>query len=253
MLLKALGRCGEAVEPRLRQRHHSYAHQRAADRAYRFYDENKKASKYWRDIGTLDAFYDANMDLCGVDPEFNLYDPNGRCAPTSRRRRRRSSCSPRAPALRRGARLDHLARLHHLGQPGCRQRALPERSRAQLRLIEQSMLMPGVRVGCGTRIRRAIIDRDVLIPRGALAGFNPEEDRKRHTVTDLRSCRRHRRRRSACRADQRKSAPHRSRRRREITLKIASVQEEKFWILRTRLSKSTSRFKRRVRARCPGV
>ena len=43
--------------------------------AYPFYDENKKTAKYWRDIGTLDAFYDANMDLCGVDPEFNLYDP----------------------------------------------------------------------------------------------------------------------------------------------------------------------------------
>ena len=43
--------------------------------AYRFYDENKKASKYWRDIGTLDAYYEANMDLCHVNPEFNLYDP----------------------------------------------------------------------------------------------------------------------------------------------------------------------------------
>src|SRR5260221_102420 len=43
--------------------------------AYRFYDENKKSSKYWRDIGTLDAYYEANMDLCFVDPEFNLYDP----------------------------------------------------------------------------------------------------------------------------------------------------------------------------------
>ena len=76
VLLKALeADAGEAVEPRLRQGHHSGAHQRAADLAYRFYDENKKASKYWRDIGTLDAFYDANMDLCGVDPEFNLYDP----------------------------------------------------------------------------------------------------------------------------------------------------------------------------------
>jgi glucose-1-phosphate adenylyltransferase len=39
--------------------------------AYRFYDENKKASKYWRDIGTLDAFYEANMDLVGR-PEFDL-------------------------------------------------------------------------------------------------------------------------------------------------------------------------------------
>src|SRR5215212_8625375 len=43
--------------------------------AYRFYDENKKAAKYWRDIGTLDAYFDANMDLCQVNPEFNLYDP----------------------------------------------------------------------------------------------------------------------------------------------------------------------------------
>ena len=43
--------------------------------SYQFYDENKKAAKYWRDIGTLDAYYEANMDLCQVNPEFNLYDP----------------------------------------------------------------------------------------------------------------------------------------------------------------------------------
>jgi glucose-1-phosphate adenylyltransferase len=50
--------------------------------------------------------------------------------------------------------------------------------------IDQSILMPGVRVGRHARIRRAIIDRDVLIPRGALIGYNLEEDRMRHTVTD---------------------------------------------------------------------
>ena len=50
--------------------------------------------------------------------------------------------------------------------------------------IEQCILMPGVRVGRHARIRRAIIDRDVLIPRGALIGYNTEEDRRRHTVTD---------------------------------------------------------------------
>ena len=43
--------------------------------SYRFYDENKKAAKYWRDIGTLDAYFEASMDLCHVNPEFNLYDP----------------------------------------------------------------------------------------------------------------------------------------------------------------------------------
>src|SRR5258707_14753603 len=43
--------------------------------AYRFTDENKKTTKYWRDIGTLDAYYEANMDLCRANPQFNLYDP----------------------------------------------------------------------------------------------------------------------------------------------------------------------------------
>ena len=50
--------------------------------------------------------------------------------------------------------------------------------------IEQTILMPGVRVGRHARIHRAIIDRDVLIPRGALIGFDAEEDRRRHTVTE---------------------------------------------------------------------
>jgi len=50
--------------------------------------------------------------------------------------------------------------------------------------IEQAILMQGVRVGRHARIRRAIIDRDVLIPRGALIGFDHEEDRRRHTVTE---------------------------------------------------------------------
>ena len=50
--------------------------------------------------------------------------------------------------------------------------------------IEHSLLMPGVRVNRHARIRKAIIDRDVEIPRGAAIGFNPEEDRRRHTVSD---------------------------------------------------------------------
>jgi glucose-1-phosphate adenylyltransferase len=50
--------------------------------------------------------------------------------------------------------------------------------------IENSLLMPGVRVGRHARIRKAIIDRDVLIPRGALIGYDAEEDRRRHTVSE---------------------------------------------------------------------
>ena len=152
--------------------------------AYRFYDENKKASKYWRDIGTLDAFFDANMDLCGVDPEFNLYDPEWPMR----------TYQPQAPPAkfvfaeksRRGEALDSII------SPGC----IISGSRVEgsvlcpnvrvhsYGVIEQSMLMPGVRVGRHARIRRAIIDRDVLIPRGAMIGYNLDEDRRRHTVTD---------------------------------------------------------------------
>jgi glucose-1-phosphate adenylyltransferase len=50
--------------------------------------------------------------------------------------------------------------------------------------ISRTILMPGVRVGRHARIRKAIIDRDVLIPRAALIGYDEEEDRRRHTVTD---------------------------------------------------------------------
>ena len=85
--------------------------------AYRFYDENKKASKYWRDIGTLDAYFEANMDLCQVNPEFNLYDPEWPLR----------TYQPQAPPakfvfaeagqpLRPGARFGDLARLHRLRQ-----------------------------------------------------------------------------------------------------------------------------------------
>jgi glucose-1-phosphate adenylyltransferase len=50
--------------------------------------------------------------------------------------------------------------------------------------VDQSILMPGVRVGRHAHLRRAIVDRDVFIPRGARIGYNLDEDRRRHTVTD---------------------------------------------------------------------
>ncbi len=154
--------------------------------AYRFYDENKKVSKYWRDIGTLDAFFDANMDLCGVDPEFNLYDPEWPMR----------TYQPQAPPAKfvfaeKGRRAGEA--LDSIISPGCiisGSRVVGSVLCPNVRVhsygeIEQCILMPGVRIGRHARIRRAIIDRDVLIPRGAVIGFNPEEDRKRHTVTDL--------------------------------------------------------------------
>ena len=153
--------------------------------SYRFYDENKKAAKYWRDIGTLDAYFEASMDLCHVNPEFNLYDPEWPLR----------TYQPQAPPAKfvfaeEGRRCGQA--LDSIISGGCiisGSRVIGSILCPNVRVhsfceIEQTILMPGVRVGRHARIRRAIIDRDVLIPRGALIGYDVEEDRRRHTVTD---------------------------------------------------------------------
>jgi glucose-1-phosphate adenylyltransferase len=152
--------------------------------SYPFYDENKKAAKYWRDIGTLDAYFEASMDLCHVNPEFNMYDPEWPLR----------TYQPQAPPAkfvfaeeqRRGEALDSLIAQGCIlsGSRIAGSILCPNVRVHSFCTIEQSILMPGVRVGRHARIRRAIIDRDVLIPRGALIGFNPDEDRRRHTVSD---------------------------------------------------------------------
>jgi glucose-1-phosphate adenylyltransferase len=153
--------------------------------SYRFYDENKKASKYWRDIGTLDAYFEASMDLCQVNPEFNLYDPEWPLR----------TYQPQAPPAkfvfaeqdrRCGQALDSII------SNGCiisGSRVTGSILCPNVRVhsfcdIEQAILMPGVRVGRHARIRRAIVDRDVLIPRGAQIGYDAEADSRRHTVTE---------------------------------------------------------------------
>ena len=136
--------------------------------AYRFYDENKKEGKYWRDVGTLDAYYDANMDLCHVNPDFNLYDPEWPLrtyqvqappakfvfADDGRRCGQALDSIISAGCIISGSRVSGSVLC-----PNVRVHSFCE--------VDQSILMPGVRVGRHARIRRAIIDRDVFIPRGA--------------------------------------------------------------------------------------
>jgi len=152
--------------------------------AYRFTDENKKASKYWRDIGTLDAYYEANMDLCHVNPEFNLYDPEWPV-------RTHQVQAPPAKFVfadegRCGMALDSIISAGCIisGSKITGSVLCPNVRVHSYCTIERSILMPNVRVGRHTRIRNAIIDRDVLIPRGAVIGYNAEEDRRRHTVSE---------------------------------------------------------------------
>ena len=152
--------------------------------SFNFVDENKKEALYWRDVGTLEAYYEANMDLVSVSPVFNLYDEHGRFAPISGSIRRQNSCLPRAgawatrsiPWFRPGCIISGGSVQNCVLSPDVRVNSYSE--------IENSILFSHVNVGRSCRIRKAIIDRDVHIPEGTTIGYDVEADRERYFVTD---------------------------------------------------------------------
>ena len=106
--------------------------------AYRFRDENRKAVPYWRDVGTLDAYYQANMDLIAVDPVLNLYDASWpirtfqpQLPPPKFVFSAEGTAGPRPP--RRGARQHRLPGLHRLRRARAPQHPVAARARQQLR------------------------------------------------------------------------------------------------------------------------
>jgi glucose-1-phosphate adenylyltransferase len=154
--------------------------------AYDFHDINAKQVRYWRDVGTLDAYYEANMDLVAVVPEFNLYDQNWPI---------RTKVTQQPPAKfvfaqegrRMGVAVDSVVSagsivsggrvLHSILSPGVRVNSYCE--------VEYSILMPGAEIGRYSRIRRAIVNTDVKIPDSSVIGFDLEADRARgYTVTE---------------------------------------------------------------------
>jgi glucose-1-phosphate adenylyltransferase len=154
--------------------------------AYPFQDENRKAVKYWRDIGTLDSYYEASMDLVRVDPMFNLYDSG---FPIS------SYIPPRPPAKlvfaggesgRIGVALDSMLCNGCIVSGGRVERSIlsPDVRIHSYALVEDSILFNGVDVGRHAKIRRAIIDKEVNVPAGATIGYDLEQDLERFTVTD---------------------------------------------------------------------
>ncbi len=148
--------------------------------------QEEKERGYWRDVGTLDEYFDASMDLVEVVPTFNLYNrqwPMRTFNPTN----------PPAKFVfadkesqRLGVATDSLVSEGCVISGGRIHRCVLSPS---VRInsycnVEESILMEGVSVGRYSRIRRAIIDKYVEIPAHTEIGFNPEEDRKRFHVTD---------------------------------------------------------------------
>ncbi len=133
---------------------------------------------YWRDVGTLDAFYDAHMDLISVHPVFNLYNQRWpiRSSP---------EMMPPAKFVQGGLAQDSM-----VGE-GCIISAATVRHSVLAAdviiedgaTVEGSVLMPGVRVGRGAVVRRAILDKNVLVEDGAIIGVDHERDRTRYTLS----------------------------------------------------------------------
>ena len=152
--------------------------------AYEFLDENKKSQPYWKDIGTIDSYYAANMDLISVIPEFNLYDPDWPL------RTHQFQFPPAKTVSHEGERvgrtLNSLVCDGTIVSGGLVERSLlgPNVKINSYSYITDSIIMNNVVVGRHARIRRAIIDKNVKIPEGYEIGFDTEGDRKKFTVSE---------------------------------------------------------------------
>ncbi len=139
---------------------------------------------YWRDVGTLDSYHAANMDLVAVDPEFDLYNDAWPL---------RTSAQYSAPAKfvhdaddRRGSAVDSLVAGGVIVSGGTvRRSVLSRRARVNsYATVERSVLFDDVTIGRNCTIRNAIIDKDVEVPAGTEIGVDAEADRARgFTVT----------------------------------------------------------------------
>jgi len=150
--------------------------------AYNFVDENRK-ELYWRDVGTLDAYYDANMDVVSVSPIFNLYD---RHWPLRTRQRQ----YPPAKFVFGEPGRTGMA-VNSIVSQGCvisggvvRNSVLSQDVRVNSYAeIDSSIIFTHVDIGRHCRIKRAIIDRDVHLPEGTVIGYDQAEDKRHYHVT----------------------------------------------------------------------
>jgi glucose-1-phosphate adenylyltransferase len=151
--------------------------------AFDFRQGDRGGVEYWRDVGTIDAYFEANMDLVSVTPQLNLYDSQWPILTYQ---------SPNPPAktvwaedARVGTALDSIISNGCIISGGSVKRSIlsPRVTIHSYAEIEDSILLEGVDVGRYAKIRRTIIDKEVQIPQGMEIGYNLDEDARRFTVT----------------------------------------------------------------------
>ncbi|MGC8845612.1 MAG: glucose-1-phosphate adenylyltransferase [Candidatus Hydrogenedens sp.] len=167
---------GKNIIPRLIEKNNVYA--------YPFEDLNKKEIPYWRDVGTIDSYWEANMDLVEVSPLFNLYDREWPI---------RTVMPSRPPAKFVFADFGHRIgmALDSIVSPGCiisggmvKRSILSTDVRVNsYAYVEESILFDGCNIGRHSKIRRAIIEKNVQLPDNTVIGYDLEEDSKKYRVT----------------------------------------------------------------------
>jgi glucose-1-phosphate adenylyltransferase len=152
--------------------------------SFNFIDENRKEALYWRDVGTLEAYYEANMDVAAVSPVFNLYDEHWPIR--TRQRQYPPAKFVFAEPGRTGTALDSLVSSGCIVSGGfVRDSVLSPNVRVNSYAeVESSIVFSHVDIGRHCRIRRSIIDRDVHIPEGTVIGYDTESDRQKYFVTE---------------------------------------------------------------------
>lgn len=152
--------------------------------AHRFRDMNDDGRPgFWRDVGTLDAYWKANMELLDVTPEFNMYDEDWPIW----------TCPEQLPPAKfvlnnssaRGMAVDSLVTSGCIITGAKVERSIFFESArvANRSYIKESLILPGAEVGRDCRISRAIIDSDCKVPDGMVIGENPEQDSRYFTRT----------------------------------------------------------------------
>jgi glucose-1-phosphate adenylyltransferase len=152
--------------------------------AFNFVDKNKKEALYWRDVGTLEAYYDANMDIVSVSPVFNLYDSEWPIR-THQRQYPPAKFVFGEPG-RTGTAIDSIVSAGCIVSGSSVKNSIlsPDVRVNSYSEVDASILFSHVNVGRHCRIRRAILDRDVHVPEGTTIGYDAEADRQRYFVTD---------------------------------------------------------------------
>lgn len=151
--------------------------------AYPFVDVQSGKQNYWRDVGTVDSYWAANLELIGVTPDLNLYDKEWPIWTYQEQ-------LPPAKFVfddddRRGMAVDSMV------SGGCIISGATVRHSLlfsnvmvhEHALVQDSVILPNVTIGAGARLRKAVVDKGCVIPPGMVIGENLEEDRKRFEVS----------------------------------------------------------------------